>query len=84
MEKAKFCSDGPSGRKKIQICSDWPQKMVISLSDGSIHPISIACPAPTVLASCYNSFDCPQNILKFFAQVIEDLQLCIIKGVRPS
>ena len=72
-EKAKLCSDGPSGRKKIQICSDWPQKMVISLSDGSIHPISIACPAPTVLASCYNSFDC-----------IEDLQLCIIKGVRPS
>src|ERR1700691_5814367 len=68
-----------SGLPKWQFCLDWPQKIVILLSDGSIPPISIACHAPTILASCYNSFDCPQNILKFFAQVIEDLQLCIIK-----
>ena len=31
-EKFKFCSDGPSGLQKIEICSDWlirPQKTTI-------------------------------------------------------
>ena len=33
------------------------------------------------LASC---FDCPQNILKFSPQLVEDLELCGIKGERSA
>jgi hypothetical protein len=92
-KNVKFCSDGPSGLQNRQFCSDrpiWPPKSSffthfttilrlhyeISLST---YPIRTSRPTSTFLASCDNSFDCLQYILKSSPQFIED-----IKSVRPS
>ena len=49
-----------------------------------VHLISITCRSSTVLVSCYQSFDCPQNTLKFSPQLVEDLELCNIKACERS
>ena len=49
-----------------------------------LHLVSITRRGSTFLASWHQSFDCPQNILKFSLQLVEDLELCVIKGERSA
>ena len=49
-----------------------------------IHPISNMCHATGFLASCYNGFYHPQNILKFGLQLTKELNLCVIEGEHLS
>ena len=72
-----FVRIGPSGLKKQKFCSDQ-QFYLATYYLLSSHPLSP--PTSTFLASCYNSFDCHQYILKFYSQFIENLEMIVIKG----
>ena len=76
-KKTKYVRIGQSGLKKIAFLPTTTTRSLLST-----HPISISCQCPTstLLASCYNSFDRHQYFLKFPPQLIENLEMLVIKG----
>ena len=43
-------------------------------------PVFDLDPSCELLVACYNSFDCHQYFLKFSPQLIENLEMLVIKG----
>jgi hypothetical protein len=84
LENGQIRSDWPIRPQKLPILFEiadlmTPKRKYITANlILCIHPISSTRRTAGFLASHYNGFYCPQNILKFPLQLTEDLNLCVI------